>query len=70
MNRTPVTSSNIKSIGHDPATNTLEVEFNTGGIYQYGGVSAEKHQALVGAESIGKHFGQHIKSAYPVTKVK
>lgn len=68
MNRTPVKSSNIKSVGHDPATKTLEVEFNSGGVWRYADVPAEKHQALIGADSIGKHFGQHIKGVHAGTK--
>lgn len=35
MNRTSVTSSNIASIGYDPSSLTLEVEFTDGSIYQY-----------------------------------
>lgn len=59
----PVESSQVKAIGHDPATNTLAVQFThgLGSIYHYPGVTAEQHQAFVGAKSIGKHFGQHIK---------
>lgn len=59
----PVTSSQVKAIGHDPATNTLAVQFTRGldSIYHYPGVTAEQHQAFVCAKSIGKHFGQHIK---------
>ena len=59
----PVQSSQIASIGHDPATNTLAVVFKhgAGAIYHYPGVTAEQHAAFVGAESIGVHFGKHIK---------
>jgi hypothetical protein len=35
MERHSVTSSNVKSIGYDASSSTLEVEFNSGGIYQY-----------------------------------
>ncbi len=61
MDRTPVKSSSILSIGHDPQTNTLEVEFANGGIYQYADVTAEHHAALLAAESLGKHFQTHIR---------
>ena len=69
MIRVPVQSSNIRSIGHDPLTNTLEVEFVNGGVYQYDGVPAEKHSALVGAESIGRHLHQHIKQNHAARKL-
>lgn len=56
MNRTPVTSSGIKSIGHDPATDTLHVEFASGGVHEYEGVTSAEHAALMAAKSIGGHF--------------
>jgi hypothetical protein len=35
MNREAVTSSNIASIGYDEDSQTLEIEFLNGGLYQY-----------------------------------
>ncbi len=61
MKREPVESSNIRSIGHDPATKTLEVEFLNGTVYQYHDVDADKHAALMKADSVGGHFNAHIK---------
>lgn len=60
---TDVKSSQVKSIGHDPATNTLAVCFTrgAGAIYHYPGVTAQQHQEFVNAESIGSHFGKNIK---------
>ena len=68
MERQPVKSSNIKSVGHDPNSNTLEVEFKDGSVYQYAGVDTDKHQALINAKSIGSHFHQYIKSSHKFTK--
>lgn len=63
---TPVESSNIAAIGHDPETNTMHVEFRgamgANRLYEYRGVTAEQHQALVNAPSVGKHFHSHFKS--------
>jgi hypothetical protein len=53
MSRTPVKSSNIKSIGYDTATETLEVEFSGERVYQYFGVPAELHSDLMTAKSHG-----------------
>ena len=69
MDRKPVSSSNIESIGHDPDTDTLEIEFKGGGVHQYDGVSAKDHHALVNAASIGKHFHAHVRSKFPSRKV-
>jgi hypothetical protein len=61
MKRQYVNSSQIISIGHDPETNTLAVEFKHGGVYHYHGVNAAQHAALMSAPSIGSHFHTHIK---------
>lgn len=60
---TPVTSSNIKAIGHDATKDELHVDFGNG-VYVYAGVPASAHAALIGAESVGKHFHQHIKGKF------
>lgn len=69
MKRTPVSSSNIRSIGYDPATQTLEVEFLNGGIYHYHGVPPAEYQALMAAASHGTYLNAHIKGRYPYTRV-
>ena len=61
MDRMPVTSTQLASIGYDPATLTLEVEFRKGGVYQYVGISAETHERLMAAESIGTFFNTVIR---------
>lgn len=71
MNRTPVSSSNLRSIGYDAATRTLEVEFLNGGIYSYSGVPASVHAALMSASSHGSYFDLHIKKAgYSYRKIR
>lgn len=64
-----VKSSQVKSIGYDPATKTLAVSFTrgSGAIYHYPNVEQETYDAFAKAESVGNFFGQHIKSL-PFTK--
>jgi hypothetical protein len=64
MKRTPVESSNVKSIGYHAEKLTLEVEFHNGGVYQYYGVRPEHHAALMAAPSKGKHLHQHFRGKY------
>lgn len=61
--RKAVTSSQLAEVGHDPATNTLAVKFKhgSGGIYHYANVTAEDHEKLMKAPSVGSHFIQNIK---------
>ena len=57
MERQPVSSSNLASVGYEEASATLEVEFVDGGIYQYFGVPSEVHAGLMAAGSHGTYFG-------------
>ncbi|MDB5058587.1 MAG: hypothetical protein JWO59_2059 [Chloroflexi bacterium] len=69
MERQPVTSSSIRSIGYDPATSMLEIEFNNGHIYQYSGVPESQYRALLAASSRGAFFNTEIKDQYTTRKV-
>jgi len=65
MERLPVQSSNIASVGHDPHRNALEIEFRNGRIYEYGDVNHDEFNALMSARSIGSHFANIIKPVKP-----
>lgn len=67
MYRQHVSSSNIRSVGYDPETKTLEIEFKKGGIWKYHGVTPDKHQALLKAKSIGSYFHNNIRSKHKAT---
>ena len=69
MNRNQVASSNIRSIGYDSTTQTLEVEFQSGWVYQYYGVSESLHENIMQASSKGQFLNQYIKNAYPYSRV-
>lgn len=64
MKLDPVTSSNIAAVGYDHATRTLGVQFKSGHLFHYQGVEPHQHAALLGADSVGKHFHAHIKSKF------
>ena len=71
MKRTPVTSSNISEIGHDPHENVLERKYKNGGIYRYAGVDADKHAAMMDPKktpSIGAFVHANIKGVHPYTR--
>lgn len=69
MNRQSVTSSNIASIGYDANSQTLEVEFLNGGVYQYFDVSKHIYDELMNANSHGKYLARNIKGVYRFSKV-
>ena len=69
MDRKPVLSSNLKSIGYDPKRLVLEIEFVDGGVYQYTSVPESVHRALMAAASHGSFFHRQIKDKYAYHKV-
>ena len=69
MNREPIASTNIAAIGYDEPAQTLEVEFKTGGIYQYYNVTQELYEQLTQAASKGQFLAYQIKNAYPYSRV-
>jgi len=67
--REPVASSSIVSLGYSAASCVLEVEFASGGVYQYAGVPDDAHRALLAAESKGRHVHRFIKGRFPFQRV-
>ena len=60
MNRIPVASSNIRSIGYDRQSATLEVEFTSGDVYQYLNVPEHLYNGLLQAASPGQFLNINI----------
>lgn len=60
MERQRVSSSNIRSIGYDNSTSTLEIEFINGRIYQYYNVSERVYSSLMSASSHGQYLVANI----------
>lgn len=69
MDRQSVASSNLAEVGYDSDLETLEVQFKSGGVYQYFNVPAFMYERLMGADSIGRFFNAEIKGHYPEAKV-
>jgi hypothetical protein len=69
MNREYVSSSNIASVGYDEATQTLEVEFTNGSVYQYYNVGAVIYEQFMLAPSKGQFLNTNIRNVYPYSRV-
>ncbi|WP_308990433.1 MULTISPECIES: KTSC domain-containing protein [Mariniflexile] len=69
MERKPVTSSNIASIGYDENTSTLEIEFLNNTIYQYFDVPQHVYDGIMSADSHGQYLAQNIKGVYRYSRV-
>ena len=42
----------------------LEIEFVSGDVYHYFGVPSDVHEALMGAESHGEYFNEHVRDSF------
>jgi len=70
MIREAVISSNIHSVGYDDEAQILEIEFHSGGIYQYYSVPRTIYGGLMNASSHGKYFHAYIKDVFPCQQVR
>jgi len=69
MQRFSVNSSNLASVGYDEASAILEIQFHSGGVYQYFRVPSSIHQGLMAASSHGKYFRRYILKQYSEKRV-
>jgi hypothetical protein len=70
MDREFVQSTNLRSVGYDAGDMILEIEFRSGGIYQYSNVPPEIYEALMLEPSKGRYFDRHIKERYRFRRVR
>ncbi|MEU3198815.1 KTSC domain-containing protein [Streptomyces sp. NPDC006996] len=69
MQRQPVASSNVASVGYAAEGSILEVGFTSGTVYQYYGVSHSVYTAFLSAPSKGRYHARFIKDQYPFRRV-
>jgi hypothetical protein len=69
MNVTAVESTTLATVAYDEARELLRLEFRSHEIYQYLGVPAVVHQALLSAPSKGSYFNQAIRQRFPFKRV-
>jgi hypothetical protein len=69
MDRQPVSSSNLVSVGYEPGSETLEIEFNNGRIYQYYNVPQIVFDMLMTASSPGTFFKTNIRDSFACSRI-
>ena len=70
MRRKALDSSALIGVGYDLKSKTLEIEFPSGHVYQYFGVPAAAHKALIHADSLGQYFNTEIKDCYSCAQIR
>jgi hypothetical protein len=69
MERHPVDSSSILSVGYDEAAHELEIEFSGGRVYRYQSVPAQAYRLLLRAPSVGEYVNHVIKPRFSASRV-
>jgi len=64
MNREYVDSSMIRSIGYDPTSSILEIEFIEGPVWQYPGFPEYMWYEFQASSSKGKYFHANIRDQF------
>lgn len=64
MQRQRIQSSAIATVGYDPISKTLEIEFYQTGIYSFHGVPSHIHAGQMGASSKGTYYNDYIRDQY------
>lgn len=67
MEKQEVESSVIHAVGH---TRVLEIEFESGKVYQYFDVPEDIYNAMLSSESKGRYFNQHIRGKFPYQEIQ
>jgi hypothetical protein len=70
MERKRVSASNIRAVGYDAGKQLLEIEFSSGSIVQYSGVSPEVHRRFISSPSPGSFYQDQIDESIPSRKVR
>lgn len=69
MQKRSAASPNLASVGYNRETETLEIEFLNGSVYQYYNVPENMYDELMRADLKGQFLHAYIKNAYPYSRV-
>ena len=69
INRVPVDSASLASIGYAAEEGILEVEFRSGDIYRFFLVPLAVWHELLASDSKGAYFNHHVRNSYPHSTV-
>jgi len=70
MERKRVSASTLRSVGYDADRQILEIEFSSGSIVQYTGVSPEVHRRFMSSPSPGSFFEDQVDENYPSKRIR
>jgi len=69
MHRIPVSSKQITQVGYQEHSETLEIKFEHGGVYQFFNVPADVFNGLMNAASKEGYYHSKIGERFPCSRV-
>jgi len=69
LERQPVKSVILRSVGYDDSTKILEIEFHSGLVYQYLGVPLKVYSDLMRSSEVGKYFSEKVRTQFRTKRV-
>jgi hypothetical protein len=71
LERQPVKSRILRSVGYDESSKILEIEFHSGLVYEYLGVPPKVYKDLMSSDAVGKYFSDKVRNRFrtkPIVK--
>ena len=69
MHRIPVASAEITQVGYQEDSETLEIQFVHGGVYQFFNVPSEVFAGLMSAPSKEGYYHTRIGERFPCSRI-
>jgi hypothetical protein len=69
LERKTVKSRILRSVGYDQSAKILEIEFQTGLVYQYLAVPPKVFGDLMHSDEIGKYFSEKVRPRFQTKQV-
>jgi len=64
VDRQPVKSRILRSVGYNDSAKILEIEFQNGQIYQFSDVPPKVFADLMHSDEIGKYFSEKVRPKF------
>ncbi|MEL6458638.1 MAG: KTSC domain-containing protein [Cyanobacteria bacterium J06636_27] len=65
----PVASTMASAVGYDSENEVLQIEFNSGAVYQYSDIDEDTFEDLYSSDAIGRYYNQYIKGKYQSERI-
>ena len=69
MERQPVKSRILRSVGYEETTKILEIEFYSGLVFQHSGVPPKVYADLMKSSEIGKYYSEKVRPKFQAKPV-